>query len=338
MNPQYHNNTMEEHIMRQSRLQACAIPFAVGAAMLAQAGFAADTYPSRPVRMIIPFAAGGATDVPTRLTSAKLAERMGQQFVIDNRPGQGGALGTAVAAKAEPDGYTILQVATPFVVSPHVYSKLSYDPLKDFVPVTQFGSAPNVLVVHPSLPAKSVKELIALAKSQPGKLDWASSGTGGGQHLFGELFMSMAGIKITHVSYKGSGAATADLLGGQVKIGFPGIAIALQHHKAGRLLALGVTTAQRSQQMPDVPSLAEAVPGYEATFWMGMVVPKGTPKTIIDRLHRETTALLKSPDLVEGFRRAGTDAAPSGPEDFRKFIRSEYDKWGKVIRAVGIKA
>lgn len=310
---------------------------AMGVQLLVPA--AAQNYPERPVRMIIPFAAGGATDVPTRLTSAKLAERLGQQFVVDNRPGQGGALGAAVAAKAEPDGYTILQVATPFVVSPHVYSKLSYDPLKDFVPVTQFGSAPNVLVVHPSLPAKSVKELIALAKSQPGKLDWASSGTGGGQHLFGELFMSMADIKITHVSYKGSGAATADLLGGQVKIGFPGIAIALQHHKTGRLLALAVTTAQRSQQMPEVPSIAEAgVPGYEATFWMGMAVPKGTPKNIIDILHRETTALLKSQEIVEGFKRAGTDAAPSSPEQFRKFIQSEYEKWGKVVRAVGIKA
>ena len=310
---------------------------AIGITLVAPA--TAQNYPERPVRMIIPFAAGGATDVPTRLISAKLAERLGQQFVVDNRPGQGGALGTAVAAKAEPDGYTILQVATPFVVSPHVYGKLSYDPLKDFVPVTQFGSAPNVLVVHPSLSAKSVKELIALAKSQPGKLDWASSGTGGGQHLFGELFMSLADIKITHISYKGSGAAAADLLGGQVKIGFPGIAIALQHHKTGRLLALAVTTAQRSQQMPEVPSIAEAgLAGYEATFWMGMAMPKGTPKNIIDKLQRETTALLKSPEMVEGFKRAGTDAAPSNPEQFRKFILSEYEKWGKVVRAVGIKA
>jgi len=324
--------------MRQSRIQTCAACIAIVSGVLGQAAYAAEKYPERPVRMIIPFAAGGATDVPTRLTSAKLAERMGQQFVIDNRPGQGGALGTAVAARAEPDGYTILQTATPFVVSPHVYNKLSYDPLKDFIPVTQFGSAPNVLVVHPSLPAKSVKELIALAKSQPGKLDWASSGTGGGQHLFGELFMSMADIKVTHISYKGSGAAAADVLGGQVKIGFPGIAIALQHHKSGRLLALAVTTAQRSQQMPEVPSMAEAgVPGYEATFWMGMAVPKGTPKTIIDKLHRETTALLKSPDIIEGFKRAGTDAAPSDPAQFRKFIESEFEKWGKVIRTVGIK-
>ncbi len=317
---------------------AAKIALAVTGMMLCSYAVA-QAYPERPVRMIIPFAAGGATDVPTRLTSAKLAERLGQQFVVDNRPGQGGALGTAVAAKAEPDGYTILQTATPFVVSPHVYSNLTYDPLKDFIPVTQFGSAPNVLIIHPSLPAKSVKELIALAKSQPGKLDWASSGTGGGQHLFGELFMSMADIKITHISYKGSGAAAADLLGGQVKIGFPGIAIALQHHKSGRLRALAVTTAERSQQMPEIPSIAEAgVPGYEATFWMGMAVPKGTPKAIIDKLHRETTVLLKSPEIVEGFKRAGTDAAPSTPEQFRKFIQSEYDKWGKVVRAVGIKA
>jgi tripartite-type tricarboxylate transporter receptor subunit TctC len=328
--------TTLEEIMGKVFASTLAVIAVVG--MLVSPAFA-QNYPERPVRMIIPFAAGGATDVPTRVMSAKLADRLGQQFVIDNRPGQGGALGTAVAARAEPDGYTILQVATPFVVSPHVYSKLSYDPLKDFVPVTQFGSAPNVLVVHPSLPAKSVKELITLAKSQPGKLDWASSGTGGGQHLFGELFMSMAAVKITHISYKGSGAAAADLLGGQVKIGFPGIAIALQHHKSGRLLALGVTTAQRSQQMPEVPSIAEAgLPGYEATFWMGMAVPKGTSKNIIDKLQRETTTLLKSPEIIEGFKRAGTDAAPSNPEQFRKFIQSEYEKWGKVVRAVGIKA
>lgn len=299
----------------------------------------AAAYPERPIRMLIPFAAGGATDVPARIATAKLAERLGQQIVVDNRPGQGGALGTAVAAKAEPDGYTVLMTATPFVLSPHIYRKLSYNPLKDFVPVTQFGAAPNVLVVHPSLGAKSVKEVIAMAKSQPGKLDWASSGTGGFQHLSGELFMTMGGIKVTHISYKGSGAATADLLGGQVKIGFPGIAIALQHHKAGRLRALGVTTAKRSPQMPDVPSIAEAgLTGYDATFWMGLTVPTGTPKAVIDRLHRETTELLKSPDIISAFRRAGTEPAPSNPEQFRKFINAEFTKWGKVIRDAGIKA
>jgi len=304
---------------------------------LPAAAQAADAYPVRPVRVIIPFAAGGATDVPTRIMAAKLAERLGQQFVIDNRPGQGGALGAALAAKADPNGYTLVMAATPFVVSPHVYSNLTYDPLKDFTPITQFGSAPNVLVVHPSLGVKNTQDLIKLAAGQPGKLDWASSGTGGGQHLFGELFISMANVKVTHISYKGSGAATADLLGGQVKIGFPGIAIALPHHNAKRLLALGVTTAKRSAQMPDVPSIAEAVPGYDATFWLGMAAPKGTPKAVIDRLQKEIVALLKLPDVVTAFQRAGTDTAPSDPQAFERFIRQEYDKWGKVIRAVGIK-
>jgi len=304
----------------------------------AAAAAAADAYPVRPVRVIIPFAAGGATDVPTRIMAAKLAERLGQQFVVDNRPGQGGALGAALAARAEPDGYTLMMAATPFVVSPHVYSRLSYDPLKDFQAVTQFGSAPNVLVVHPSLGVKTTQELIKLAGGQPGKLDWASSGTGGGQHLFGELFMSMAGIKVTHISYKGSGAAIADVLGGQIKIGFPGIAIALQHHNAKRLLALGVTTGKRSEQMPDVPSIAEAVPGYDATFWLGMVVPKATPKRVVDRLHGEMVALLQAPDVVAAFVRSGTDPAPSDPQAFARFIGAEHDKWGKVIRAVGIKA
>ena len=299
----------------------------------------AQSYPERPIRMIIPFAAGGATDTPARIASSKLSERLGQQIVVDNRPGQGGALGTAVAAKAEPDGYTVLMTATPFVLSPHIYKKLSYDPLKDFVPVTQFGAAPNVLVVHPSLGAKSVKDVIAMAKSQPGKLDWASSGTGGFQHLSGALFMTMADIKTVHISYKGSGAATADLLGGQVKIGFPGIAIALPHHKAGRLRALGVTTEERSPQMPDVPSIAEAgLKGYDATFWLGLAVPKGTPKAIIDKLHKETTELLKDKNIVTAFQRAGTEAAPSDPVKFGKFIQSEYAKWGKVIREAGIKA
>lgn len=309
------------------------------ATVLAASNAFAQAYPSKPIRMIIPFAAGGATDVPARLVSAKLAERLGTPIVVDNRPGAGGALGTATAARADPDGYTVLMTATPFVLSPHIYDKLAYDPLKDFVQVTQFGSAPNVLVVHPSLGVKSIKELIALAKSQPGKIDWASSGTGGAQHLFGELFMASAGVQMTHVAYKGSGAAISDVLGGQVKIGFPGIAIALQHQKSGRLLALGVTTGERSTQMPDVPSIAEGgVPGYAATFWLGLSVPTGTSRAAIDLLHRETNALLKTPEVVEGFRRAGTDVAPSSPEQFRKFVLAEYEKWGKVIRAAGLKA
>lgn len=321
-----------KHPMLKAGAVACALTMAASAAL-------AQNYPNRPIRMILPFAAGGATDVPARIMANKLTERLGQQIVVDNRPGAGGALGTAAVAKSEPDGYTVLMTATPFVLSPHLYKNLSYDPLKDFAPVARFGAAPNVLVVHPSLGAKSIKDVIALGKAQPGKLDWASSGSGGFQHLSGELFMSMAGIKITHIPYKGSGAATADLLGGQVKIGFPGIAIALPHHKSGRLRALGVTTLKRSAQMPDVPSIAEAgLTGYDATFWLGLVVTKATPKPIVDRLYKESMAVLQMPDVIDGFVRSGTDVAAMNPEEFRKFIVSEHAKWGKVIREVGITA
>lgn len=314
---------------------ACAAACLIMAASTA----VAQKYPNKPVRLIVPFAAGGATDVPTRIVAAKLSERLGQQFVVDNRPGAGGAVGTSAASRAEPDGYTVLMSATPFVVSPHMYKKLDYDPLKDFEQVAQFGAAPNVLVVHPTLKVKSMKELIALAQSQPGKLDWASSGSGGFQHLSGELFMTMAKLKVTHVPYKGSGAAIADVLGGQVKIGFPGIVIALPHHRAGRLLALGVTTAQRSPQAPDVPTISEAgVPGYEGTFWFGLSVPRGTPKAISDTLHRETLEVLRLPDVIANFEKTGTNPAPLGPAEFRKFLLAEYDKWGKVIRAAGLVA
>lgn len=318
--------------------QWAGVAAAVSALAIAAQPVLAQDYPNRPVRLIVPFSAGGATDVPARIMAQKLAEQLGQQIVVDNRPGAGGLLGTALAAQALADGYTLLMTSTPFVLSPHMYEKLTYDPLKDFVPITQFGSAPNVLVVHPALPAKSIKELIALAQAQPGKIDWASSGTGGGQHLFGELFMALAKVNMTHIPHKGSAPAMASLIGGQVRIGFPGIAVALPHHKAGRLRALGVTTAERSPQMPDVPSIAEAgVAGYEATFWLGLSAPTGTSKDIIARLHKETTALLKSPDVKEGFARAGTDPAPSDPQRFRKFILSEYEKWGKLIREQGIK-
>ena len=211
--------------------------------------------------------------------------------------------------------------ATPFVISSNLYKNLPFDPLRDFQPITQFGSAPNVLAVHPSLPASSTQELIALAKKQPGKIDYASSGNGSAQHLFGALFLSMANASMTHVPYKGSGPATADLLGGQVKVGFPGIAIALPHHKAGRLRALGVTTAKRSPQMPDVPSIAESgVPGYDATLWLGVAAPAQTPKAIVTTLHSEIARVLEQPDVREAFARTGTDPVSTTPEAFRAFV------------------
>ncbi len=294
-------------------------------------------YPDKPIRMIVPFSAGGATDTPGRFIAQKLSETLGQQVVVDNRPGAGSTIGTDIAAQAQPDGYTVLMTATPFVISANLYRKLPYDIFRDFTPVTQFGSAPNVLVVHPSLPAKSVLELITLAKSQPGKIDYASSGNGSAQHLFGALFISMAGIEMTHIPYKGSGPATTDLLGGRVKVGFPGIAIVLPHHKSGRLRALGVTTAKRSPQMPDVPSIAEAgVPGYDATLWLGIVAPKGTPRAIVTRLNKEITQALQSADVRAGFTRSGTDVVSSSPEQFGAFIKAEHAKWGKVVKEAGV--
>jgi tripartite-type tricarboxylate transporter receptor subunit TctC len=324
---------MQSVSLKQAGILATAGAFLVGA----QIAWAQE-YPTRSIRMIIPFSAGGATDVPSRVVVHRLGERLGQQIVVDNRPGAGGALGASMASRANADGYTVLMTSTPFVVSPHMYKKLDYDPLKDFVQVTQFGAAPNVLVIHPSLPAKNVKELISHVRGQPGKLEWASSGTGGGQHLFGELFMSMAKLEVVHVPHKGSGPTTASLLGGHIKIGFPGIAIALGHHRAGRLLALGVTTAERSSLMPDVPTIAEAgLPGYEATFWFGLSVPTGTPQAVINRLHKETIAVMKESDVIKGIQGSGTDPAPSDPKRFRALVLSEYEKWGKVIREAGLK-
>jgi tripartite-type tricarboxylate transporter receptor subunit TctC len=316
----------------------------LAAAGLACAAFAvhaqpADNYPVRPVRMLIPFSPGGATDVPGRIVAQKLSERLGQQVVVDNRPGAGGIVATEVVATAQPDGYTILMTATPFAISPAIYKKLPYHPLRDFAPVMQFGSAPNTLVVHPALAAKSVQELLQLARAQPGKIDWASSGTGGAQHLFGALFTSMAKIDMTHVPYKGSGPATTDLLGGQVKVGFPGIAIALPHHKGARLRILAVTSAKRSPQAPDVPSLHEAgVPGYDATLWLGIAAPRGTPPAIIARLNAEVSKALQAPEVRQQFASTGTDAVTSTPEEFGAFVKNEIEKWARVVREAGVTA
>jgi len=299
----------------------------------------AQHYPARPVRMIIPFSAGGATDVPGRIVAQKLSDTMGQQVVVDNRPGAGSVIGTELAAKAQPDGYTLLLTATPFVMSAALYAKLPYDPLQDFAPVTQIGSAPNALVVHPALPAHSVSELVALARAQPARIDFASSGNGSAQHMFGALFQSLANVKLTHIPYKGSGPATTDLLGGQVKVGFPGIAIALPHHKTGRLRVLAVTSAQRSPQMPEVPSIAEAgVTGYEGTLWLGLAVPRGTPQPIVSRLHAEVARVLQAPDVRSGFQGAGTDVVVSTPGAFGALLRVEHAKWVKVAREIGLQA
>src|SRR5258708_4575596 len=245
----------------------------------------AQDYPTRPVRIVIPLSPGGTTDVPGRIIAQKLSEALGQQFFVENRAGAGGTIGTDYVAKSRADGYTLLLTASPFVIAPHVYKNMPYDTLADFTPVIRIASGPYVLVVHPSLGVSSVKELIALAKTQPGKIDFASSGNGGAQHLVTELFMYMAGIKLNHVPYKGSGPAQQDLMSGIIKVSFVGTPIAIPHMKSGRLKALGVSTAKRSPEMPEVPTIAEAgVPGYEALVWIGLLAPACPPRPARARL------------------------------------------------------
>ncbi|HEX9684217.1 MAG TPA: tripartite tricarboxylate transporter substrate binding protein [Burkholderiales bacterium] len=308
---------------------ACAIALIAAAISW---GWAAQPYPNKPVRMIIPFGAGGSTDVLIRIVATRMPEALGQQVVIDNRTGAGGLIGTDIAAKSNPDGYTLLATGTPHVIVPNLYKKVPFHPLRDFAPIMQIASQPYGLAVHPSLPVKSVKELIALAKKQPGKLDYASSGQGGAMHLFQALFVSMAGIDMVHVPYKGSGLVRADLLGGQIKIGCLGLSSILPSYKAGQLRIIAVTTAKRSPELPEIPAIAETVPGYDASLWSGILAPRGTPSAAINRIQREVTKLLQTAEVQNAFQRAGTDIIATDPKAFGEFLKVEYAKWGKVVR------
>ncbi len=296
-----------------------------------------QAFPTRPVRLIIPFSAGGAADVPGRILGQRLAEGFKQQVVIENRPGAGSTIGAEAAAKAPPDGHTLFMISNTHFVSAALYKKLAYDALNDYTPISQITNAPNVLVAHPSLPAKSIKELIALAKSQPNKIDYASSGNGSTQHLTGALFVKMAGIQMTHVPYRGSGPATADLLAGQVTVGFPGIAGMLQFIKGGKLRALGVSGSQRSPELPDVPTIAEAgVPGYEMVAWFGIAGPKGMPRDLQMRLHGDLLRVLKNAEFQKSLRVAGHEIAfQDPPEKFYDFMKVEAAKWARVVQDSG---
>lgn len=298
---------------------------------------AAQNYPLKPVRMIIPFSAGGAADVPGRMVMQKLGEALKHQVIVENRPGAGSTIGAETAAKSAPDGYTIFMISNTHFVSAALHKKLAYDSLNDFTPVTQITSAPNVLVVHPSLPAKSVKELIALAKARPGQIDYASSGNGSTQHLTGALFASMAGINMTHIPYRGSGPVTSDLLGGQVMVAFPGIAGMLPHIKSGKLRALGVTGSKRSPELPTVPTIAEGgVRGYEMVAWFGVAAPKGLPRDIQLKLHGELLRVLKTPEMSRSLQSVGQEPAwQDAPEKFLGFMKAEAAKWAKVVKDSG---
>ena len=296
----------------------------------------AQSWPSRPVRIVVPLSPGGFADVPARMLAPRLSASLGQDVFVENRPGAGGTIGADSVAKAAPDGYTLLFTGTPHVISPWVYKKLPYDPLKDFAPVALVASGPYVLVVNPRLSVSSVRELIAAARAQPGKIDFASSGNGSAQHLVSALFASMAGIQLNHVPYKGSGPAMQDLIGGRVKLSFAGIPNVMPHVKSGRLRALAVSTPKRSPDLPDVPTVSEAgVPGYEATLWLNLAAPEGMPGEIVQRLSAEIGKALKDPELQHSFRTAGVEAAFLGPQELAVFMHAEYEKWGRVVRDTG---
>ncbi len=313
----------------------------VALALLApQAGGAADNYPAKPIRFVVAFPPGGGTDIIARVIAQKLSERLAQQVVVDNRPGAGGNIGTDIVAKSAPDGYTMLMgSAGPLAINASLFAKMPFDPIRDLAPVTLAASTPNVLVVHPSLPARTVKELIALARARPGEINFASSGHGTPAHLAGELFNSMAGVKLVHVPYKGAAPALADLLGGQVQLMFSTMPPALPHVKDGKLRALAVTSRKRSPAAPDLPTLDEAaLAGFEAITWHGVVVPAGTPTTVIALLNREIVAILHLPEVVERLSGQGAEALGSTPEEFAAYIGSESVKWAKVVRESGAKA
>ena len=305
-------------------------------AVLLAGNLQAQTYPSRAIRLVVPLSAGGFADVPARLLAPRLAEALGRPVIVDNRPGAGSTIGADAVAKSAPDGHTLLLTGTPHVIAPWLYRNLPYDTLKDFAPVALVASGPYVLVVSPQLRAESVRELVAAAKAQPGKIDFASSGNGSAQHLVGALFNRMAGIELSHVPYKGSGPAMQDLLAGQVHVSFAGVPNVLPQIKAGRLRALAVTTPQRWSELPEVPTLAEAgIAGYDATLWLDLVAPAGTPPAIVQRLYSETAKALQDPDLQRSFRAAGVDAKSLTPAELAAFLRAEYEKWGKVVRDTG---
>jgi tripartite-type tricarboxylate transporter receptor subunit TctC len=295
-----------------------------------------QSYPQRPVRIIVPFGAGGANDVVTRIVATRLSDVLGQQAVVDNRTGAGGLIGTEIAAKAAPDGYTLLGTATPHVIFPHLHRKMPYDTLKDFAPIMQIGGQPYAITAHPSLGVGTIKELIVLAQKQPGAINYASSGNGGAQHMFAALFAHMAKIDMVHVPYKDSGLLRADLLGGQVKLGCLGIASVINQHKAGQLRIIGVTSAKRSRELPEIPAIAETVPGYDASLWSGFLAPRGTPAAIIERIHRDVAKVLQAKETHDAFERVGTYVVSTNPQAFGQYVEAEFAKWRGVVRAVNL--
>lgn len=296
-------------------------------------------YPSKPLRLIVPFAPGGATDTIARLAAAKLQESMGQPVVVENKPGAGTNIGADAAAKSAADGYTLLMGTPSITVNPTLYTQLPYNWQRELQPVSMVGFVPNLLVVHPSLPVNSVKDLIAYARANPGKLNFGSSSVGGAIHLSGELFKSMAGVDMVHVPYKGSAPAMTDLLSGRIELMFDNLPSAMPHVKAGKLRALAVTSNKRSVLFPDVPTVSEAgLPGFEVLSWNGIFVPDGTPRDIVTKLQTEIKKAVAQPDVQQRFSEQGIVAGGNTPEEFGAFLKGEADKWQPLVRRLGIKA
>ena len=299
----------------------------------------AQNYPSKPIRFILPFPPGGGTDTLARIVGQKLGENLGQTMVLDNRPGAGANIGAEIGAHAVPDGYTLTMANIAHAINMTLYAKPGYDLVKDFAPITLLASTPNILVVHPSVAAKSVQELIALAKARPGQLNYASSGSGSSAHLAAELFKSLAGVNLTHVPYKGGGPAVTSLVGGETVVGFATAPSVLQQIKSGRLRGLGVTTLKRTAAAPDLPTIAESgVANYDANTWYGALAPAKTATPVITRLHAEFIKVMQSPDILDRISALGYEPATTTPQEFGAYIKTEVSKWGKVVKATGIRA
>ena len=314
------------------KLIALALVMTAGAA-------SAQTYPTKAVRLVVPFLAGGSTDIVGRTVAQKLSEMWGQQAFVDNRPGGGTTIGTEMVAKAPPDGYTLLVTPAPFTINPSLLTKLPYDALTDFAPITLINTTPLVMVVNPGVPAKNVKELIALAKAKPSKLNFGSSGTGGSNHLAGELFDAMAGVKMVHIPYKGNAGALTDIVGGHLDVVYNGITSAVALIRGGKLRALAVTSLQRSAALPDVPTLDESgLKGFEAVAWNGLSAPARTPREVIAKINADVIKIVNAPELRERLKAEGSDPVGTTPEQYAAFLRDEVAKWAKVIKFAGVKS
>jgi len=296
---------------------------------------AAETYPDRPVRLIVGFPPGGAADILGRIAAQQLSDALGQQVVVDNRGGAGGLIATEIASKGAPNGYTLLFSSIPHVINPHLYRKVTYDPIRDFAPVIQFVAVPLMMAASPSLAAKSVKELIALAKAKPGQINYASAGSGSSSHLAMELFKTMAGVSMTHIPYKGTGPLITDLIAGQVGVTIASAVPLSPQVKAGRLRGLAVTSPKRSAAFPELPAIAETVAGYEVINWFGIFAPAGTPKPVIARINAALNKALESPALRKTLNSSGADAVGGTPEDFAKVVKADFVKWAKVVKDSG---